>query len=286
MFDQTVGGLRRKLWAGVSALAISCLSVTAVGTVTWSITVDTAIAQHSDSEHESGGGRRGSGGGGHSDGGHDSGTDDAHSDEHDDAHGGGRGGHNTEDGGGAGQGSGGHGGNAGGEGQGPRLGQQTDRTRGMPPWAREGIPEIELGRLNAARSPSHVLDRAYNEALASFTQDKVVFYNMSLEEAAAALRTNFGNVAMIDSPIQNLALLRDIFEDGQSVLNTLDQVENNNGTLAAIFLGTASDKGIRIQPETAYAIGVILGYAMSEAQATALARDAEIIRAAIAQGHG
>lgn len=283
MFDQGVCGLRRKLRAGVSAFAVGVLSVMAAGMVTWSITADTAIAQHNDNGHESGGGRGGSGGGGH-----DSGTDDASSDEHehDDSHGGGRGGHETEEGSGSGQGSGGQGGNADGEGLGPRHGQQSDQTRRMPPWAREGIPEIELGRLNVARSPSYVLDRAYNEALASFTQDKVVFYNLSLEEAAATLRTNFGNVAMIDSPIQNLALLRDILEDGRSVLNTLDQVENDTSTLAAIFLGTASDKGIPIEPESAYAIGVILGYVLSEAQATALARDAEIIRSAIAEGHG
>lgn len=140
--------------------------------------------------------------------------------------------------------------------------------------------------MNVARSPSHVLDRAYNEALASFTQDKVAFYNMSIEEAASALRTDFSNVAMIDSPLQNLALLRDIFENGNSVLNKLDQVENDNGTLAAIFLGTASDKGIQIRPESAYAIGIILGYKLTEAQATALAKDAETIRAAIAAGHG
>jgi len=156
----------------------------------------------------------------------------------------------------------------------------------MPPWAKEGIPEVELGRLNVARSPSHVLDRAYNEALASFTQDKVALYNMTIDEAAVALRTDFRNIAMIDSPLQNLALLRDIFDDGRSVLNTLDEVENENGTLAAIFLGTASDKGIPIRPESAYALGLILGFELTEAQATALARDAETIRAAIAEGHG
>ena len=137
-----------------------------------------------------------------------------------------------------------------------------------------------------ARSPDRVLDRAYLEALSNFTSDKVAFYNMSIDEAAAVLRTDFRNVSMLDSPLQNLSLLRDILENGNSVLNSLDQVQNDNLTLAAIFLGTASDKSIEIIPETAYALSVILGYELSEGQARALASDAEIIRAAIYEGHG
>ncbi len=143
-----------------------------------------------------------------------------------------------------------------------------------------------MGRLNVARSPDHVLDRAYLEALSNFTADKVAFYNMSVEQAAATLRADFRNVSMLDSPLQNLSLLRDILEDGHSVLNTLDQVQNDNLTLAAIFLGTASDKSVEIVPETAYALSVILGYELTEGQAKALASDAEIIRQAIAEGHG
>ena len=131
-----------------------------------------------------------------------------------------------------------------------------------------------------------MLDRAYLEALSNFTSDKVALYNMSIEQAAFVLRTDFRNVSMLDSPLQNLSLLRDILEDGQSVLNTLDQVQNDNLTLAAIFLGTASDKSIQILPETAYALSIILGYELTEGQARALAFDAEIIRAAIAEGHG
>jgi hypothetical protein len=220
---------------------------------------------HDDTSHSSGSKGKGrDGSGGQSDGGHD---DDGHDD--------------------ASHGSGGQGGpGADSEGRGPKYGQQTDKTRSRPPWAKEGIPEVELGRLNVARSPDRVLDRAYMEALSNFTIDKVDFYNMSIEEAAAALRTDFDNVSMLDSPLQNLSLLRDILQDGNSVLNTLDQVQNDNQTLAAIFLGTASDKSIEILPETAYALSVILGYTLTEEQANDLANDAEIIRAAIAEGHG
>lgn len=277
---------------GVSTLAISC-AIALAGAV---VTADPVFAQSSghsggssshsdgsdhthdetddDSGHSGGFKGKGRGGsGGHSDGGDDGHDDGGHDDDgHDDAS------HGSGGKKGSGVDSEGRGG--------PQYGQGTDRSRSRPPWAKEGIPEIELGRLNVARSPSRVLDRAYLEALSNFTIDKVEFYNMSIEEAAAALRTDFRNVSMIDSPLQNLSLLRDILEDGQSVLNTLDQVQNDNLTLAAIFLGTASDKSIEIVPETAFALSVILGYELTEGQANALAKDAEIIRAAIAEGHG
>ena len=63
-------------------------------------------------------------------------------------------------------------------------------------------------------------------------------------------------------------------------------MQNDNLTLAAIFLGTASGKSIEIVPETAYALSVILGYELTEGQARALANDAESIRSAIAGGRG
>lgn len=66
----------------------------------------------------------------------------------------------------------GHGGDAGAlggpsadsDGKGPRN-QPGSGTRGKPTWAQEGIPEVELGRLNVARSPSNVLDRQLAEVL-------------------------------------------------------------------------------------------------------------------------
>lgn len=283
--------------ASVSVLAISCMAAFSTITIVATISAEPAFAagggntggsgrsggsggsggsdhsddhSHDDSSHSGGfkGKKAGGGSSGHSDGGHDDGGHD--DDGHDDSsHAGGKGGPGAES-----------------EGRGLQYGKQTDRTGGRPPWAQEGIPEIELGRLNVARSPSHVLDRAYLEALASFTPDKVAFYNMSIDEAAAALRADFRDVSMIDSPLQNLSLLRDILEDGQSVLNTLDEVQNDSLTLAAIFLGTASDKSMEIVPETAYALSIILGYELTEGQANALANDAEIIRAAIKDGHG
>lgn len=224
----------------------------------------------------------GSGGGGGKKGG-----DDDHS--HED---GGSDDHDHEDGGsGKGPkagGEGSHGENAGqgtGEGAGQSGSQGKDDAGKRPVWAKEGLPEVELGRLNVARSPSRVLDRAYAEALAGFDNGMAAFYSLPLKDALTALRTDFGNISFIDSPLQNLALLRDAL-DGTSSLTSLAGVTNSNATLMSLFLGTASDKSIPISPETAYTVAAMLGFELSQSAATSLAADAEAVRQALLEGHG
>lgn len=225
--------------------------------------------------HEEG---RGPGSGGeHDDGG-----------EHDEG-----GGHDGHDGGEHDEG-GGHGGGQGdGEGGSAEPGGQADTGGGRdqqgegggPVWSREGIPAVELGRLNVARSPDHVLEAAYAEALAGFTADMAVFYNMTLDEAVTQLSLNWDSLNIIDSPLQNLALLDEAL-NGTSVLNTLPQVDNSVEVLAAMFLGAASDKTLPITTESVIALATILGHDLNEAQAAALAEDAEAIRIAVLAGHG
>jgi hypothetical protein len=223
-------------------------------------------------------------GSGGSSGGHDDGHD---STDHDDSHesGGGHdkgGGHENgedhEDGGG----QGGH--NPLGGQQGGRQEDGRGTNSGLPPWAREGIPEVELGRLNAARSPDRVIDRALDEAKSNFTSDVAAFYRLDLESMITQLSSNWDGVEFIDSPLQNLALLKDSL-DGKSILADVG-ITTDVRTLQAVFLGTASDKGIPITEDTALAISVILGQPLSAAEARALASDAERIRAAILAGHG
>lgn len=171
------------------------------------------------------------------------------------------------------------------DGQGPQANKPEETGGGAPVWAAEGIPEVELGRLNVARSPEHVLDRAYEEALASFTEEMAAFYSLSLDEAIEALSLDFDEQSFVDSPLQNLALLRDAL-DGSSVLNTLPQVSNDNDTLLALFLGAASDKTVVISPDTVLAIATIYGVTLSEAEILELAANAEAVRIAILAGHG
>jgi hypothetical protein len=286
------------LKSSVSVLALAAIVVAATPVVIHSLS-SIALAQgHEDggdggSEGHSGGqggqgGHGGSGGsGGHEDGGDDHGDD--HGDDGED-HGGGSAGHGSSGGsggnaGGQGQGQGGPGEDS--EGKGPRAGQggPSDTRGGKPVWAQEGIPEVELGRLNVARSPEQVLDRAYDEALSGFTAETAEFYSLGLDEAVLVLSTEFGEIAMIDSPLQNLALLKDAL-DGSSVLNTLPEVSNDNDTLMAMFLGTASDKTVPITPGTVTAVTTILGTPVTGAAAASLATDAEAIRIAILAGHG
>ena len=157
-------------------------------------------------------------------------------------------------------------------------------SEGKPVWAQVGMPGVELGRLSVARSPDQVLQRAYDEALASLSPEMVDFYSMSLDEMILELSTNWDNITIIDSPLQNLALLEDAL-DGTSQLTSLG-VTNTNDTLMAVFLGVASDKNVAISPDTAIAVSTILGTPLSDAEAAALAADAEAIRIAVLAGHG
>lgn len=170
------------------------------------------------------------------------------------------------------------------DGQGPQAGGSTGNAGGKPVWAQEGIPEVELGRLNVARSPDKVLDRSLAEALNSLTPEMISYYNLSIADAVEALSLNFDNTTFIDSPLQNLALLRDLL-DGTSALTAVG-VTNDVGTLAAMVLGAASDKTVPISVETVVAVTAILGTPVTGAAAVTLATEAESIRIAILAGHG
>jgi len=252
--------LRTSLVLGVSAFAIGVAMLGIASDTPFKGLVGAAIASshgggEQTGEGNQGGGNQGGSDGGHDDGGHDDTTDTTHDDGEES------------------------------DGRGPRAGQSSDSAGGKPVWAQEGLPEIELGRLNVARSPEHVLDRSYDEVLANFTPEMAEFYSMTLDEAITALTTNFDNLSFVDSPLQNLALFKDAL-DGTSVLDGLLGVTNTNDTLLAMFLGAASDKTVPITSETAYAVAMILGTELTEAEATALAADAEAIRIAILAGHG
>jgi hypothetical protein len=155
---------------------------------------------------------------------------------------------------------------------------------GRPVWAQEGIPEIELGRLNVVRSPSHVIDRSVAEAISNFQPAMAAFYNMTAEDAANLLATSYDTVVRIDSPLENLGLYRDLFLKGSTGLPGVSGATTLD--LAAILLGSASDKTLAVTTDTVNAINTILGITMSEADVATLADKAEAIRSAILTGHG
>lgn len=174
------------------------------------------------------------------------------------------------------------------DGKGPQAGGPSDDGSGggKPAWAQEGIPEVELGRLSVARSPDHVLERALDEAVATLTPEMITFYNLPLDGAGGIideLSNNWDNITIFDSPLQNLALLEELLAGGST---SLTGVTNDSDTLMAVFLGVASDKNVVVSVDTVVAIVTIFGLTISEADAAALAEDAEAVRIAVLAGHG
>ena len=266
-------------WGKAPKLSISALAITiGLGLVMTPSLSSFALADgHEDGDTTHTGGPKGPGGQGSGDD-HTSGGDDHTSSDHEtdtedhSDHEGGQGGpKNGEEG----QGQQGQGG--GGSGQHGSGGES-----GRPVWAQEGIPEVELGRLNVARSPDHVLDRAYAEAVGSMTDPVLDFYRNDFDDMIDELSERWDQVSFIDSPLQNLALLREAL-DGPSVLTA---VNTNNDTLMAVFLGSASDKALEVTKETVIAVTTILGKPIEGDAAQNLADEAEAVRIAILAGHG
>ncbi|WP_417688132.1 hypothetical protein [Roseibium sp.] len=212
---------------------------------------------------QGGGGGHSGGGGGHSDGGDShSGGSDSHSS------GGKKGGHDnassSEDDS---------------DGRGPKYGKPGE-SRSKPVWAQEGIPEVELGRLNVARSPSNVLDRARQELVTS------TVYSINTDayasvDAYIAHVADWDNAKIVDSPLENLAVFRDAINNVTTLPGTTVGVD-----LMAITLGTASDKGLPITNDTVTAIVTILGGDPSTLNVPAIAAAAESVRRAVADAHG
>lgn len=119
----------------------------------------------------------------------------------------------------------------------------------QPVWAQGGIPEVEMGRLNAARAPGFVLERA----LAKAHQEMEA--NPEVE---------------IHSPPQNIALYR-------------EAVLNGDLNKAAGYLGSAADKRIPITGEMVEALNIILAVSVPDNQE--MASEADQVRQSILEAH-
>ncbi|WP_296424246.1 hypothetical protein [Yoonia sp.] len=257
---------RKILLASVCACAFSLVLVGGINSASSPGLVGTAWAQDSSGGQDRGQGNQGGQGEGSQ---------------------GSQGGQSNQGGSGAGQG----GPDPDSDSKGPQAGgpASTNDGGGRPVWAKEGIPEVELGRLSVARSPDQVLDRSLAEALATWTDAMVDFYSLPLDSTdpdtttiLSELSLNWDNLTIYDSPLQNLALMKDILADGDSQL----PINNDSDTLLAVFLGVASDKTVPITTDTVIAITTILGYPIVGDAAEDLAQDAEAVRIAVLAGHG
>ena len=194
--------------------------------------------------------------------------------------------------------------------KGPRFGGGTNTrqpesgtTGGRPVWAKEGIPEVELGRLSVARSPVHVLDHAFSETVSNWAtmgttvltltapdQPTLVLtvaqlYSKTAVEFAQIVETYYDSITRVDSPLENLSLLKNLAMTGTTALTGVTPASKTD--LMAIFLGSASDKTIPVSVDTVTAINTILGLpALTPEQAATLAAEADAVRLAIASGHG
>ena len=176
---------------------------------------------------------------------------------------------------------------------------------GKPVWAQEGVPsDLELGRLSVVRAPGQVIDRQTAEALSTL---QPAFYNqviaiadnatLTLEQKVAALQAlvklSFTDTTLvrIDSPLQNLGLYKDLMVDGKIVASTATYDTTSSATrallLAAVFIGSASDKTITVSTATVDAINKIMALTLPTGlSATDVAGVAEAVRVAIAEAHG
>ena len=178
--------------------------------------------------------------------------------------------------------------------KGPRANQPESGKKGNPQWAGDGaIPEVELGRLNVARSPSHVLERSLTEATTALTNNDSL-YVLTYDEALAAIRSGLlpdgTEIFRVDSPLENLALYKELLNTGEIKLSDGSTLTTNmtDVQLAAILLGGASDKTVPISDDTVIAINTILQVSdqhITEADVHDLAVAADAVRAAILQAH-
>lgn len=176
--------------------------------------------------------------------------------------------------------------------KGPRYGggdsaSTPGESGGKPAWAQEGIPEGDYGRLNVARAPSKVIDKALAEALSNLSTSGTELYKLdSLDAVLEAIKS--GDYYRVDSPLENVGLYRDLLSDSQIDDGTLVPVTSDNFlTLAAIFLGGAADKTVPITADTVTAMDTILNLTLPESvTAEQLAAAADSVRAAILEAHG
>ena len=210
---------------------------------------------------------------------------------------------------GSGQGQGGP--SADSDAKGPKFGGSGSKPApgtqgGAPVWAKEGVPsDLELGRLSVVRAPAQVLERQLAEAQATMT---LPFYNkvieiannaaltpaQKLEALKALVKESFvdGTIFVrVDSPLQNLALYKDVFVDGiiKATTGTLTATSYNAALMMmAVFIGSASDKTITITQATVDAINKIMLLTPAAGAPTAadVSNWAEEVRKAIADAHG
>ncbi len=156
-------------------------------------------------------------------------------------------------------------------------------------WCSPAVAQSEgsnpnLGRLALSTTIAPVLVRAELEAIAVFTSEMASFYNLDFPDIVAEFRTNAGKGDYFESPLQNLALFRDLLIDGKTNLSGVS--DNDTGKLLAVFLGVAADRPIN--EEIARAVVSNLSRGLKQPLSVdleLLSVDAETVRSAIQEAN-
>lgn len=135
--------------------------------------------------------------------------------------------------------------------------QPLDKNNNPIPLDAEGAPinpdavvEVAFDRLNMGRSPSKVLDHAYDEAVSSIINSSTP---VTYDDAGRLVVTIDGEKKVIDSPLENLALYSAFMKDGSiTITNSDGQVvySTSDKNVAASLLAAASSKETPIDINT------------------------------------
>lgn len=153
---------------------------------------------------------------------------------------------------------------------------------------------VEMGRLNVAKSPTKVIDKANKDALVTLFASPELYKLTSLDAVIAAIKSGVlpgttTPIVRIDSPLQNLGLYKDLLTDGKLVSSSGTVFSGlSNTDLLAIFLGGAADKaGAAVSVNTVTNLNIIFGLTdkMSATDIEAVAAGAAKVQAAILEAH-
>lgn len=184
--------------------------------------------------------------------------------------------------------------------KGPRYagGAGTGSQGGKPPWAQEGIDEsVEMGRLNVARAPGRVLLNLLDEATATLLLANASA-TTSIYEAASIEAVDVTPTSVrVDSPLENLALLKDLLSDGQLDGDTVPEGQDGDhaatfvptmstADFVALLIGSAADKTVPINVTTVNNLLTIMDLDLPAGVSPAeVAADAETVRLDILSAH-
>jgi len=120
--------------------------------------------------------------------------------------------------------------------------------------------EVDFGRTNVARSPVSVLDQQLEDAVVKLATADCVTVDPAGRLVASTVTNNIVSSAAIDSPLQNLAIYRQLMLNGYLGAQTAPlALPATVLDIAARGLGAASDKTGKVSVDTVVYLNQILG---------------------------